>query len=152
MNLLNPPTYDEKREKRRKKIVVAAIFALLMVAFIAWHFRNWPEERVVNRFFERLEAKDYEGAYGIWLADPGWKQHPQKYEQYPFNAFYLDWGPGGEYGPIRSHKIASSMSPKTSGGGSSTTGVIVEVTVNERAEPARLWVETDDKSLTFSPY
>jgi hypothetical protein len=152
MNLLNPPTYDEKREKRRKKMVAAAAFALLVVAFLAWQFRNWPEERVVSRFFERLEAKDYEGAYGIWLADPQWKQHPQKYEQYPFNAFYLDWGPGGEYGPIRSHKISSSMSPRTSGGGSSTTGVIVEVTVNERAEPARLWVEKDDKSLTFSPY
>jgi hypothetical protein len=152
MNLLNPPTYDEKREKRRKQIIAAAIFVLLLIAFMAWQFRYWPEERVVNKFFDRLEAKDFEGAYGIWRADPQWKQHPQQHAQYPFNEFYLDWGPGGEYGPIRSHKIANSMSPRTSGGGSSTTGVIVEVVVNERAEPARLWVEKDDKSLTFSPY
>ena len=32
------------------------------------------------------------------------------------------------------------------------SGVIVVVTINERKEPARLWVEKRDKSLTFSPY
>ena len=152
MTLLNPPTYDEEREKQRKKLIVLLVFAVLVAAFVAWEFRYWPEERVVNRFFDRLEAKDFETAYGIWTADPSWKQNQQKHAQYPFNSFYLDWGPGGEYGPIHSHKIASTMSPRTSGGGSSTSGVIVEVTVNGRAEPARLWVEKGDKSLTFSPY
>ena len=152
MTLLNPPTYDEKREKRRKVLIVAGIFVLLVVAFLAWEFRYWPEEHVVNRFFSRLEAKDYEGAYAIWMADPDWKQHPDKSARYSYNEFYLDWGPGGEYGPINSHEIANSLSPRTSGGGSSSSGVIVEVTVNGRAEPARLWVEKSDKTLTFSPY
>ncbi|MCI0352518.1 MAG: hypothetical protein L0Z53_24125 [Acidobacteriales bacterium] len=152
MNLLNPPTYDEKREKRRKKIIAATVFVLLVAAFLAWHFRYWPEERVVNKFFDRLEAKDFESAYGIWMADPNWKQHPEKHTRYPYNEFYLDWGPGGEYGPIKSHDISNSISPRASGGGSSSSGVIVDVTVNGRAEPARLWVEKSDKSLTFSPY
>ena len=152
MTLLNPPTYDEKRERRRKKIIVLICFVVSVAAFFAWEFRYWPEERVVNKFFSRLESKDYEGAYGIWTSDRNWKQHLEKHQQYSFKEFYLDWGPGGEYGPIHSHKINSTMSPRTSGGGSSTSGVIVEVTVNERAEPARLWVEKSDKSLTFSPY
>ena len=63
------------------------------------------------------------------------------------NEFYRDWGPGGEWGLVKSHEIYGSATPK--GGGS---GVIVEAVVNERAEHARLWVQKDDKSLTFSPY
>ena len=152
MTLLNPPTYDEKRAKRRMKLIVAGVFLLLVLAFLAWEFRYWPEEHVVNKFFSHLQAKDFEGAYGVWMADPDWKQHPEKHARYSFNEFYLDWGPGGEYGPVKSYEISNSISPRTSGGGSSSSGVIVEVTVNGRAEPARLWVERSDKSLTFSPY
>jgi|SRR5919198_2812194 hypothetical protein len=152
MNLLNPPVYDERREKRRKKTIAVVSFLVLLAAFFAWEFRYWPEERVVNKFFQKLEAKDFESAYGIWTADRDWKQHPQQHGQYSFHEFYQDWGPGGEYGPIHSHKVKNAMSPRTSGGGSSTSGVIVEVTVNERAEPSRVWVEKSDKSLTFSPY
>jgi hypothetical protein len=48
---------------------------------------------------------------------------------------------------VRSYKIDGSVSPR--GGGS---GVIVQVTVNNRAEKARIWVEKKDKTLTFSPY
>jgi len=32
------------------------------------------------------------------------------------------------------------------------SGVIVQVTVNRRADKARIWVEKKDKTLTFSPY
>jgi len=71
-------------------------------------------------------------AYGIWMADRKWEQHPQKYARYPFNEFYRDWGPGGEWGLIKSYKIYGSATPK--GGGS---GVVVEVVVNNRAEHAQ---------------
>ena len=81
------------------------------------------------------------------MHDPDWKQHAEKYSQYPFNDFYRDWGPGGEWGKINSYKVYGSTSPR--GGGS---GVIVEVVINNRAEHARLWVQKSDKTLTFSPY
>jgi hypothetical protein len=144
--LFDAPEYDPVKERRKKQRIAGAIVLLIILIGLAWLFRNYPEERVVNRFFDALQQKDYERAYGIWIADAGWKAHPQNYARYPFHEFYLDWGPGGEYGLIKSHKIEGTANPK---GGS---GVIVVVTINERKEPARLWVEKKDKSLTFSPY
>ena len=145
-SILNAPPYDPKGERRKKLIIAGIVFGVLLAGFIAYQLRNWPEERVVDRFFNALEAKDYAKAYGIWMADPNWKQHPTAHARYSFGEFYLDWGPGGEYGLINSHHIDGTANPK---GGS---GVVVVVTVNGRAEKARLWVEKSDKTMTFSPF
>jgi hypothetical protein len=145
-SILNAPPYDPKAGRRKKLIIAGVAFAILLIGFIAYQFRNWPEERVVNRFFNALEAKNYEQAYSIWMADPNWKQHPAKYSRYKFGDFYLDWGPGGEYGLIHSYHIDGTANPK---GGS---GVVVVVTVNDRAEKARLWVEKSDKTMSYSPF
>ncbi|HZQ22106.1 MAG TPA: hypothetical protein VFA89_04840 [Terriglobales bacterium] len=146
MTLLDAKEYDERAARRRRNRIATVIVAILILLWVAWSFRNWPEERVVDHFFSDLQKQDYEGAYGVWMHDPQWKQHPDRYKQYPFNEFYRDWGPGGEWGLIKSYKIYASGAPK--GGGS---GVIVEVIVNDRAEHARVWVQKSDKTLTFSP-
>jgi hypothetical protein len=147
MTLLDAQQYDEAAARRRRNRIASAAVLLLIVLWLAWTYRNFPEERIVSRFLDALQNHDYEAAYGIWMHDPQWKQHPQKYSNYPFNEFYRDWGPGGEWGLIRSYKIYASGTPK--GGGS---GVVVEVIVNDRAEHARVWVEKSDKTLSFSPY
>lgn len=147
MSLLNPPTYDPGRARRKKELLAAGLLLLVLLGLLAYRFRDWREERVVDRFFTQLEQKDYEGAYTTWLADPQWRQHPQKYERYPYADFYRDWGPGGQWGLIRSHRIEAAVRPPHGG-----TGVIVVVTVNERAEKAFVWVEKSDLSLSFSPY
>lgn len=145
--ILTAPPYDPKRDRRKKQIIAGVILAVIAAGVLLYVFRNWPEERVVNKFFTALQAKDYEKAYAIWMADPNWKQHPQKYPNYPFNEFYQDWGPGGEWGLIRSFHIDGSANPKHG------SGVVVVVTVNDRvADKARIWVEKKDKTLTFSPY
>ncbi|HEV8523339.1 MAG TPA: hypothetical protein VGQ71_02480 [Terriglobales bacterium] len=146
-SLFDAPPYDPRRARRKKHVITVVITSVLVLAALAYIYRNWAEERVVDKFFAALQRQDYETAYGIWMNDPAWKQHPQKYGQYPFGEFYRDWGPGGEWGVVRSYKIDGSGSPR--GGGS---GVIVQVTVNNRAEKARIWVEKKDKTLTFSPY
>jgi hypothetical protein len=148
MSLLDPPVYDEARVKRRRRYIALAVFALLLVLFAAWELRFWPEERAADRFFAALEANDMERAYGLWLADPGWKSHPEKHAKYPFNDFQHDWGPAGEYGAIRSHKLSDAYSPA---GGMSASGVIIEVQINGKGPPARLWVEKSDKSISFPP-
>jgi hypothetical protein len=145
--IFQAPEYDPRRERRRKQLVAVAVLVVLLLAALAYLYRNWPEERVVDRFFTTLERQDFERAYAIWFNDPGWKQHPERYAKYPFREFYIDWGPGGEWGVIKSHEIEGSASPK---GGAS--GVVVLVRINDRAEPARIWVEKSDKTLTFSPY
>ncbi len=146
MTLLDAKEYDPAQERRRKIKIASAVFVILVLAWLAWTYRNWPEERAVGHFFNALEQKNYEAAYGVWMHDPDWKQHTEKYSAYPFNDFYRDWGPGGDWGLIRSYKVYGSVNP--SGG----SGVIVDVIVNDRAEHARLWVQKSDKTLSFSPY
>jgi hypothetical protein len=147
MTLLDAQEYDPVRERRRRVRIASVVVLILVLAWLAWMRRNWPEERVTDQFFEALEKQDFETAYGIWMHDPQWRQHTGKYSQYPFNEFYRDWGPGGEWGIVKSHKIYGSASPK--GGGS---GVIVDVVINGRSEHARVWVQKSDKTLSFSPY
>lgn len=147
MSLLNAPAYDPRRARRKKELLAAGLLALVLAGLVTYRFWNWREESVVDRFFSHLEQKDYEGAYTLWLADPQWRQHPQKYERYPYGDFYRDWGPGGQWGLIRSHRIEAAVRPSKGG-----SGVIVVVTVNGRAEKAFVWVEKSDLSLSFSPY
>ena len=147
MTLLNAPEYDPRRARRKKELLAAGLLSVVLVSLLTYRFWNWREERAVDTFFTQLEQKNYEGAYGIWLADPEWRQHPQKYERYPYSDFYRDWGPGGEWGLIKSHQIEVAVRPPQGG-----TGVIVVVTINQRAQKAFIWVERSDLSLSFSPY
>ena len=139
--------YDEARARRRRIWISSIITAVLVVGFFLWWFRYWPVERRVDHFFDALQVQNFEKAYGIWMNDDNWKQHQDKYARYPFGEFYIDWGPGGEWGLIKSHHVDGAAVPR---GGAS--GVIVVVTVNQRAEQARIWVEKSDKTMHFSPY
>jgi hypothetical protein len=159
MTLLDAKEYDAEKERKKRKRIISTVVLVLAVSLLLevagsvlfktplW-FLYWPEERVADRFFDALQKQNYEAAYGIWMHDPQWKQHLDKKQirDYPFKEFYTDWGPGGEWGLIKSHKIYAAGSPP--GGGS---GVIVDMTVNDRAQPARVWVEKRDKTMSFSP-
>jgi hypothetical protein len=126
---------DEARERRKKLIIAGVVLGLVLLAVLAWVFRYWREERTVGRFFQALEAKDYKTAYGIWMADPDWQQHPQKYSRYGYGEFELDWGAAGEWGEIKKHEIVAIGTVK------GASGVVVKVRINDRAEPPRIWVE-----------
>jgi hypothetical protein len=142
-SLLNAPQYDERREKRRTRKIWIAIAIVLVLLAIGYSLRNWTYEHQVNKFFTRIEQHDLEGAYGIYQADPDWKSHPAKFKDYPFGQFSLDWGPSGDWGPIKSHKEMCSARVGT--------GVIVATTINGRPEPAYMWVETKDHTMTVAP-
>ncbi len=145
-SLFQAPHYDPERERHRRKVVLIVVAIVVVIAALAWIFRYWPQEHRVNQFFAELEQKNFEKAYGIYMADPNWKQHPQQERRYSFQDFYNDWGPGGEWGIIRSHKVEGARRP--SGGGS---GVVVVVSINGRIQPAHIWVDRD-KTLTVSPF
>lgn len=156
MTLFESQPYDPVKARKRRIRIVAISVIVLVCVILAWNFRHYPEERQVDRFFAALEKQDYEAAYGIWNQDHEWKQHPQKYSNYPFGDFMNDWGPGGQWGIIKSYHVDGSAVPK---GGTGTkfdvgsSGVVVVVTVNERvADKAHIWVEKSDKTLGFSPY
>ena len=64
---------------------------------------------------------------------------------YSYSDFYRDWGPGGEWGLVKSYKVyATGECPK---GGS---GVIVEVIVNNRAEHEQICM-SQKADKTFQP-
>ena len=143
MTLLDAEQYDAARDRRRRKLIALVVIVLLIVGWGAYHFRHYPERSAVSKFFAALQAQNYEAAYAIWFRDPNWKQHTNQYSQYAFNDFYRDWGPGGEWGLVKSYHVDCSLSPGS--------GVIVQVTVNERTTHAYVWVEKSNRTLSFSP-
>ena len=144
--LFQAPQYDPARDRRRTRLVIITVIAAVLAVLIFFRFRNWPYEHAVGSFFHALQQRDYEKAYGIWMHDPDWKQHPDKYKNYSLGEFERDWGPSGEWGIIKEFRVDGAVRPPKG------SGVIVQVTVNNRADKARVWVEKKDTTLTFSPY
>lgn len=145
MTLLDAPQPDLARERRRKKIISIVVVAFLLIGILAWRLRYWPEEHVADKFFTALQQKNYEAAYGIWMHDPAWKQHPSKFTNYSYSDFYRDWGPGGEWGVVKTHSVDCALGTKEG------TGVIMQMTVNGRTEHPYLYVDKSDKTMSFSP-
>jgi len=132
MTLMDAAQPDLQRERRRRNMIIASIVLVLILAWIAYHMRNYGQRHSVDKFFAAIEAKNYEQAYALW-----------KNPEYKYNDFYTDWGPGGEWGLVKEYSVDCSI---TAG-----SGVIVQVTVNGRAQHAYLWVKKSDNSLSFSP-
>lgn len=143
MTLMDAQQYDEARARRRQHLTIIGTIVALFLVWVAYHMRNYPARRTVDRFFAALEHQDFERAYGIWLNDPAWKQHPQQYSRYAYGDFYNDWGPPGEWGAIKSYRVDCSLS--------AGSGVIVQVTVNGRTEHAFIYYDRSDQTLHFSP-
>lgn len=150
MGLMDAKEYDPRPAQRRWRLLVTALVLVIAAFLVWWLFRFYPEKKVINKFFAAIEHKDYDTAYGLYFADPEWKQHPQKYNQYPLPQFMLDWGPSSEYGTITSHKIECTTEPPSKAY-RSPTGVIVVVSVNNRPETTSMWVEKKSKSISLSP-
>ena len=151
MSLLDaqpPDPRSEARARLLKRLVLALGVVLVVSAALAFWFRHWPEERVADKFLTAIEQKDYKRAFALWLADPDWEQHTERYKEYPFGQFQLDWGPTGDYGEIKSHEIVGSVEPRSKV--TAVSGVVVAARINRRAEPACLWVEKKTKTISFS--
>jgi hypothetical protein len=154
MTLLNAPEYNARREARNRNLLIGAgvLIFLIVVTCVGgyllghgWFFSNLPAEHKVDNFFNALEAKDYEKAYAIWLNDPDWKQHPQKYD-YTLKRFTEDWTTESPVGsPIVSHHVDIS---KTDGSGTFGSGIIIAVRVNG-GRKLFMWYQRNDGTLTY---
>jgi hypothetical protein len=108
-----------------------------------WFFSLLPVEHRISVFMDALQNKNYDKAYGMWMNDPEWKQHPGKYD-YTEKRFIEDWTTASDWGPVTSYHVEIS---KRTG-----TGVIIEVEVNHAPKRLFLWYEKKDGTLTYSPY
>jgi hypothetical protein len=156
MSLLDAPVYDERKARRNRSvfITVGALVALLILltplGFIlghGWLFTNLGYEHLVGSFYAALQAGDYDKAYGIYQADPDWKQHPEKYSGYSLKRFTEDWTVPEDSeagGPVKSYHVDIS---RTDGSGAFGTGVIVAATVNTNKR-VFIYVNKADKTFT----
>jgi hypothetical protein len=146
MTLLDAKQYDDVGARRRRLLWSGAVSLIAVIALAMWWNRFWPEKRIADQFFASLQKQDFETAYGIYFHDHDWKYHRDKHAQYPYNEFWQDWGPGGEWGAVKNFQIyGASNCP---GGGS---GVVVDLIVNNRAQHAQLYVDKTDKTISTPP-
>jgi hypothetical protein len=146
MTLLDAKEYDAAGARRRKLWIVGIAVVVVIIAAVVWWNRFWPQKHIADRFFASLERQDFATAYGIYFADRDWKRHPDKHAQYPYNEFWQDWGPGGQWGTIKNFQVyGASNCP---GGGS---GVVIDVIVNGRVEHAQLYVDKSDRTISTPP-
>ena len=152
MTLLNAPEFDGRREMRNRNLLIGTGVLIVLTVVIGlggyvmghgWFFSLLPVEHKINVFLNTLQDKDYAKAYGIWMNDPDWQQHPQKYD-YKLQRFTEDWTTASDWGPITSHHVDIS---KRDG-----SGVIIAVRVNDSPKKLFLWYEKKDGTLTYSPH
>ncbi|HZI58510.1 MAG TPA: hypothetical protein VFF39_17145 [Verrucomicrobiae bacterium] len=150
MALMDAKEYDPRPAQKRRKIIATVVVVVLAVTVYLYLTRYDSEKKVINNFFSAIEQKDFDAAYGIYYADPNWKQHPEKYSSYTINQFKLDWGPSGEYGTISSHRVDCALEPPKKDF-VSPSGVIVVVTINNLHDTRSMWVEKKSRTVTDSP-
>jgi hypothetical protein len=159
MTLLDAPAFDEARARRRTlilRISAGGVLTLLVAWWLTagrpidwpWNWNHYLFGRAkVNKFLSAVEANDLARAYGIWVNDKNWQQHPQQHDSYPFDRFQSDWSsasPDNEYGAIKSHEIVVA--------GRYGSGVLVASLINGRKSDA-LDLDYDPKTgqLSFAP-
>lgn len=159
MTLLDAPKFDEARDRRMRAILysaVGAIFVLLITFWLIagrpidwpWYWLHHLEARhTANHFLDAVEKDDLPKAYGIWMHDPDWQQHADKYSTYPFKRFHDDWSrtsPDNEYGVIQSHRIAVAHQYGNI--------VLMAILINGRKSNAlNLTFDPKTHTLNFSP-
>jgi hypothetical protein len=141
---------DPPPAEKRRKIIATVVELEDAVTDNLYITRYDSEKKVINNFFQAIEQKDFDKAYGIYEGDPDWKQHPEKYANYSVNQFKMDWGPQGEYGVISSHRVDCALEPPKKEF-ASPSGVVIVVVINNRAEPRSMWVEKKAKTISDSP-
>ena len=123
MTLLDAPKFDEARDRRKRIAIWSSAGGVVLLLILYWLISgrpvDWPwfwqthlfGRMAMNSFVTDMEKNDLQAAYGVWIHDKNWQQHPQQHGSYPFDRFKEDWDPNSpdaEYhGGIHSHRIAA---------------------------------------------
>jgi hypothetical protein len=126
---------EERRNQIVKRVAIAVVAAIIVAIAAYLFFENYPEKQVVNHFLAQVNSGKYQEAYQTWGCSAG---HPCA--GYDYNKFMEDWGPK-----------ANHSKWSISGVDGCKNGVIITVAA-QGAEPEPLWVERENKALSFSPW
>jgi hypothetical protein len=127
---------DERRIRIIKTLVISLVTLAVLGGLAFFFFHNYQQERQAKRFFERLQAQDYHGAYELWVASENDRRG------YPFQSFLQDWGPQSGHASVAGYKISKSRS--------CGNGVILTVDF-DKGQQEKLWVQRENLVIGFSP-
>lgn len=127
---------DERRIKIIKTLVISLVTLVVLGGVALFVFHNFRQERQATRFFERLQTRDYPGAYELWVSSESDRRG------YPFPSFLQDWGPQSPHADVSGYKISKSRS--------CGNGVILTVDF-AGGKQEKLWVQRDNLTIGFSP-
>lgn len=129
-------------------VALGAASLLILAAVLIVTLRFRAEKATVRAFLSQVAAGDFQSAYRTWK--PG--------SSYTFADFMKDWGPAGEYGPVKTFELREAHQP------SKASGVVVTVELSSYSpfpspgdakwrdnKEVRLWVESSDQSMSYAP-
>ena len=117
------------------RYILLGFLLLLIAGGFYFAFRNYPEERAVDRFLKTVQEGNYLKAYQLW----------QPSASYSYQDFLHDWGEQGDYGKIREFNILGARSE-------GATLVVVTVKINGVQPPLDLVVDRKTKGLSYSVF
>ncbi len=140
---------EEPHTKLRRYIITLIVFIALVSGGVAYALRYHAEKKTVSVFLNTVAAGDLPQAYRLWKPNA----------RYSYQDFLSDWGPTGEFGPVKSYHIASANMRKNA------SGVVIAVELSRFApfpsdqdfekgrsnKEVRLWVERSDQAISFAP-
>jgi hypothetical protein len=126
---------EERRARIIKLIIVSVIGLAILYGLLYFFFRNYSQEQQAKRFFQLLEAHNYEAAYTMWVSSDSERTG------YPMAAFMSDWGP-----QAMSLNNFTIMDAESCG-----NNVIVDADLG-KAGDRKLWVNRQTLELGFGPY
>ena len=129
---------EEERERLIKRALIGLALVLVVGVSAYYFFRNYKEERQIKAFMELLRQKDYKQAYAMWGCTD---QKPCR--DYTSKSFLDDWGPESKQANVDQWRLGSLKS--------CSTGIIQEIRAGP-GEPIRLYVNSEDLLLSFSPW
>jgi hypothetical protein len=130
------------KDARREKIVkwmLGGLIALLVLGLAGYfQFRNFSEERQIQKFVDLLKRQDYKGAYALWGCTDA-----SPCPNYTFDKFMEDWGPKSPQANIAEAKLSTTKS--------CDAGIIQFVDFPDNHQ-VQLWVERRDQFIGFAPW
>jgi hypothetical protein len=126
---------DERRARNIKLIAVSVLVAAVLTGLLYFFLRNYRQEQQAKRFFQLLEAHNYQAAYDMWVTSDSDRNG------YPMSAFMQDWGPQ----TMDVHKF-TIMDAESCG-----NAVIVDADLGSAGDK-KLWINRQTLVLGFGPY
>jgi hypothetical protein len=135
---------DERREKRFRRLVIAGVLLLIAAVVLWYYFRNFREDSRVSEFLQLLRQQNYKAAYAAWGCTES-----RPCPDYNFDRFLEDWGPKSGHGSMDAARVDKTFRDRWNQ--SCRSGVIYTIRFAQ-GDPTWLWVEREDKTLTFAPW